>query len=84
MGPFDSNPFDQAHFSPLMARDKLNGNVRIIVDLSWPTCQSVNTCTLPDMIDNVNFKLNYLSTDLLVQKLVLLLFYINWLGACFS
>ena len=27
LGPFDENPFDQMHFSPLMARDKPDGNV---------------------------------------------------------
>ena len=36
LGPFDEQPFETMHFSPLMARDKPDGGVRVIVDLSWP------------------------------------------------
>ena len=31
LGPFDKNPFHEMHFSPLMARDKPDGKVRVIV-----------------------------------------------------
>ena len=43
-------------FSPFRARDKPDGNVRVIVDLSWPIGQSVNSCTKPGIFDNVHFK----------------------------
>ena len=80
LGPFDNNPFDEMHFSPLMPRDKPDGNVREIVDLSWPIGQSVNSCTTPGIFDNVQFQLKYSSIDLLVQKsvkLVLVPFFIK-------
>ena len=69
LGPFNKNPFDEMHFSPLMARDKPDGKVRVIVDLSWPIGQSVNSCTIPGVFDNVQFQLKYPSIDLLVQKI---------------
>ena len=69
LGPFENNPFDKMHFSPLMPRDKPDGNVREIVDLSWPIGQSVNSCTTPGIFDNVQFQLKYPSIDLLVQKI---------------
>ena len=69
LGPFDNKPFEEMHFSPLMARDKPDGNVRVIVDLSWPIGQSVNSCTVPGVFDNVPFHLKYPSIDLLVQKI---------------
>ena len=51
-----------------MARDKPDGNVRVIVDLSWPLGQSVNSCTVPGVFDSVQFQLKYPSIDMLVQK----------------
>ena len=36
LGPFNEQPFENMHFSPLMSRDKPDGGVRVIVDLSWP------------------------------------------------
>ena len=68
-GPFKDSPFDQTHYSPLMARDKLDGGVRIIVDLSWPIGQSVNSCVAADIYDNIPFKLQYPTIDQVVQKI---------------
>ena len=42
VGPLEEVPFEKLHVSPLMARDKPDGGVRVIVDLSWPLGQSVN------------------------------------------
>ena len=39
----DIKPFTKTHFSPLMARNKPDSGVRVIVDLSWPIGQSVNS-----------------------------------------
>ena len=69
LGPFDKQPFDAMHFSPLMARDKPDGGVRVIVDLSWPIGQSVNSCVTPNYFDNIEFKLKYPTVDLLVEKI---------------
>ena len=69
---FNEQPFETMHFSPLMAHDKLDGGgggVRVIVDLSWPLGQSVNSCVTPNTFDNVEFKLKYPTIDLLVEKI---------------
>ena len=68
-GPFKNSPFNQTHYSPLMARDKPDGGVRIIVDLSWPIGQSVNSCVATDIYDNIPFKLQYPTIDQVVQKI---------------
>ena len=47
LGPFEEKPFEKIHYSPLMARDKPDGGVRVIVDLSWPLFSSVNS-GIPD------------------------------------
>ena len=53
-----------------MARDKPDGGgggggggVRVIVDLSWPLGQSVNSCITPNFFDDVQFKLKYPTID---------------------
>ena len=65
-GPFKDSPFDQTHYSALMARDKPDGGVRIIVDLSWPIGQSVNSCVAADIYDNIPFTLKYPTVDQVV------------------
>ena len=55
------------HYSALMARDKPDGGVRIIVDLSWPIGQSVNSCVAADIYDNIPFTLKYPTVDQVVQ-----------------
>ena len=69
LGPFDGQHFENMHFSPLMARDKPDGGVRVIVDLSWPLGQSVNSCVTRNYFDNVEFKLKYPTIDSLVEKI---------------
>ena len=68
-GPFDSKPFTNTHFSPLMARNKPDGGVRVIVDLSWPMGQSVNSCIPDNMFEDINFILKYPSIDMIIQKI---------------
>ena len=43
--------------------------VRVIVNLSWPLGQSVNSCTTPNYFDSIEFKLKYPTIDLLVDKI---------------
>ena len=52
-----------------MARNKQDGGVRIIVDLSWPIGQSVNSCVAADIYDNIPFTLKYPTVDQVVQKI---------------
>ena len=68
-GPFDIKPFAKTHFSPLMARDKPDGGVRVIVDLSWPIGQSVNSCIPDNTFEDINFLLKYPSIDMIIQKI---------------
>ena len=74
LGPFNEQPFETMHFSPLMAHDKPDGGgggggVRVIVELSWPLGQSVNSCITPNIFDDVQFKLKYPTIDSLVEKI---------------
>ena len=66
-GLFDIKPFTKTHFSPLMARNKPDGGVRVIVDLSWLIGQSVNSCIPDNMFENINFVLKYPSIDMIIQ-----------------
>ena len=66
-GPFKQSPFKNIHFSSLMARDKPDGSVRVIVELSWPLGASVNSCIPSDVYDNILFKLKYPTIDQVVE-----------------
>ena len=68
-GPFDIKPFTKTHFLALMARNKPDGGVRVIIDLSWPIGQSVNSCIPDNMFENINFVLKYPSIDMIIQKI---------------
>ena len=55
VGPFKDHPCPNGHISPFMSREKPEANTRrVIIDLSWPLGQSVNSG-----ID----KTSYLGTD---------------------
>ena len=46
IGPFDTAPIANLHYSPFMTRHKPNSeNRRVILDLSWPRGESVNAGT---------------------------------------
>ena len=68
-GPFDIKPFTKTHFSPLMARNKLDGGVRVIVDPSWPIGHSVNSCIPDNMFENINFFLKHPTIDMIIPKI---------------
>ena len=70
-GPFQKLPFEQIHYSPLMARNKTDGGVRIIVDLLWPLGNSVNSCVPPDVYDDIPFNLKYPTVDQVVERIQL-------------
>ena len=68
-GPFIRSPFKNIHFSPLMAREKPYGGIRVIVDLSWPLGASVYSCIPSDIYDDIPFKLKYPTRDLVVERI---------------
>ena len=69
VGPFTEKPFSKIHYSPLITRPKPDGEVRVIVDLSWPINNSVNTCIPKGWFDNMEFVLKYPTIDNLVNKI---------------
>ena len=69
VGPLTRKLFDKLHCSPLMARKKPDGGVRVIVDLSWPLNEGVNSCVPSNFFDFIQFQLKYPSIDNVVQKI---------------
>ena len=82
VGPLCSSPFERTHYSPLITRNKPDGGVRVIVDLSWPINNSVNSAIPDDKLDILCAKLKYPTIDNLVEKYqywALLLCYTRWI-----
>ena len=55
--------------SPLMTRPKPDGSHRIIVDLSWPHEESVNSCIPDYLFDEIHFTLRYPNVDHIVGRI---------------
>ena len=68
-GPFDSQPFDNIHFSPLLVRPKPNGKHRVMADMSWPQGGGVNACVPDGRLDCLHIKLAYPTIDNLVAQI---------------
>lgn len=69
LGPYDQPPFTDFHTSPLLSRPKDNKSRRIIVDLSWPRGNSVNSAAY-HTYDNLEYKLTYPSLDVIKERLL--------------
>ena len=69
LGPLATPPFTKMHFSPIMARAKSDGDTRVIVDLSWPHANSVNSCVPTNNFDFMTFQLKYPTIDHVVEKI---------------
>ena len=65
VGPLHASPFECTHYSPLMTRNKPDGGVRwrVIVALSWPINNSVNSTIPDDRLDILCAKLKYPTID---------------------
>ena len=50
-------------------RDKPDGGVRVIVDLSWPIGTSVNSCIHDNQFDCMSFNLKYPTIDMVIEKI---------------
>ena len=72
VGPLQVSPFERTHYSPLMTRSKPDGGVRVIVDLSWPINNSVNSAIPDDRLDILCAKLRYPTIDNLVERISIL------------
>ena len=71
-GPFTQAPFEQwFHVSPMMLRDKKNTDEkRVIVDLSWPIGQSVNSSIPYDTYEGSPFTLSLPTAEDLAQAIL--------------
>ena len=69
VGPMKESPFAKTHYSPMMTRDKPDGSVRVIVDLSWPIGKGVNNYVPGDIFDEIYFTLKYPNIDLVVEQI---------------
>ena len=69
VGPLEEIFLKKLNISLLMARGKPDGVVRVIIDLSWPLSQSVNSWVSSDMYDGIPFTLKYPTIDDVVGQI---------------
>ena len=70
-GPFVTPPLPDMHFSPFITREKPDSdNRRVIVDLSWPKGQAVNSGVASDTYMGTQFVLTYPSVDDITAKVI--------------
>ena len=68
IGPFDTPPLGGLHCSPMLTREKNNSvNRRVIVDLSWPHHNSVNSHVSVDSYLGTTFELSFPTVDNIVE-----------------
>ena len=71
LGPFRDSPINDLHISPFMTRDKSSSDKRrVIIDLSWPKDQSVNSGIDSDRYLNVDFVLTYPSINNITDEVL--------------
>ena len=70
LGPFDSSPIDNCHYSPFMTREKPGSdNRRVSIDLSWPKEHSVNAGIDKNSYLNTEFALTFPTIDHITHEL---------------
>ena len=69
LGPLATPPFTKMHFSLIMARAKADGGTRVIVDLSWPHANSINSCVPTNNFDFMTFQQSIPPLTMLWRKL---------------
>ena len=71
LGPFTEPPIDNLHTSPFMTRDKSSSvNRRVIIDLSWPIGNSVNSGVEANKYLDTEFVLTYPSIDNITDQVL--------------
>ena len=71
LGPFSDPPIENLHISPFMTRDKSSStNRRVIIDLSWPLGNSVNSGVESDSYLGTDFILTYPSVDNITDEVL--------------
>ena len=70
-GPYADPPIQNLHISPFMTRDKSSSDKRqVIMDLSWPKGQSVNSGAELDKYLGTQFVLTYPSVDNITDQVL--------------
>ena len=70
-GPYADPPIQNLHISPFMTRDKSSSDKRrVIMDLSWPKGQSVNSGAELDRYLGTQFVLTYPSVDNITDQVL--------------
>ena len=71
VGLFTDPPIKNLHVSPFMTRDKsISEHRRVIIDLSWPICQSVISGVSSDKYLDTEFVLTYPSIDNITEEVL--------------
>ena len=69
IGPYAVNPIQGCHVSPFMSREKSGStNRRVIIDLSWPRDNSVNSGIDKDSYLGTEFNLTFPTIDHIVNE----------------
>ena len=69
IGPYGVNPIQGCHVSPFMSREKSGStNRRVIIDLSWPRDNSVNSGIDKDSYLGTEFNLTFPTIDHIVNE----------------
>ena len=69
VGPFIDPAIKNLHVSPYIIRDTSSSEHRmVIIDLSWPISQSVNSGVAPDTYLDTEFVLTYPSIDNIIDE----------------
>ena len=70
LGPFHTDPIPKMHFSPFMTREKPNSDTRrVIIDLSWPKGNSVNSGIDKNSYLGSEFALTFPTVDNITEDL---------------
>ena len=71
LGPFSEPPIQNLHTSPFMTRDKSSSDKRrVIIDLSWPLGNSVNSGVTSDKYLDTDFVLTYPPIDNITDQVL--------------
>ena len=69
LGPFEDVPYHEFHCSPLLTRPKDQDKRIIILNLSYPTFNSVNDRVTRDLFDGQQFLLKFPTVDHIVDQI---------------
>ena len=69
LGPFDDIPYHEFHCSPLLTRPKDTDKRRVILNLSYPSMNSVNDRVTRNYFDGQQFLLKFPTVDHIIDQI---------------